>query len=95
MVSEGFQPHYVLVNIPDYTLNVIKNGDTVQTRRVVVGVITRKTAVLSSTFSNIILNPTWTVPPTILEEDLLPAAKRKRVILPRKKSPYTIQRAAW
>ena len=80
-----FGPHYVLVNIPDYTLNVIKNGDTVQTRRVVVGVITRKTAVLSSTFSNIILNPTWTVPPTILEEDLLPAAKKKKSYFASKK----------
>jgi murein L,D-transpeptidase YcbB/YkuD len=43
-----------------------------------VGVLTRKTAVLSSTFNTIILNPTWTVPPTILEEDLLPAATKKR-----------------
>lgn len=80
-----FGPHYVLVNIPDYTLNVIKNTDTVQTRRVVVGVIARKTAVLSSTFNNIILNPTWTVPPTILEEDLLPAAKKKKSYFASKK----------
>jgi len=70
--------HYIILNIPDYNLYVVKNSDTIDTRRVVVGVLTRKTAVLSSTFNTIILNPTWTVPPTILEEDLLPAATKKR-----------------
>jgi murein L,D-transpeptidase YcbB/YkuD len=72
-----FGKHYIVVNIPDYDLWLVKNNDTIQTKRVVVGVIGRKTAILSSTFNNIILNPTWTVPPTILEEDLLPAATKK------------------
>jgi len=67
---------YVIVNIPDYRLRVIKNGDTVDTRRVVVGKEKRRTPVLSSVFSDIILNPTWTVPPTIIKEDLGPDAAR-------------------
>lgn len=67
---------YVIVNIPDYRLRVVKNGDTVDTRRVVVGKEKRRTPVLSSVFSDVILNPTWTVPPTIIKEDLGPDAAK-------------------
>jgi murein L,D-transpeptidase YcbB/YkuD len=67
---------YVIVNIPAYSLRVIKDNDTVDTRRVVVGKEKRRTPVLTSTFSDIILNPTWTVPPTIIKEDLGPDAAK-------------------
>ncbi|RZJ67218.1 MAG: peptidoglycan-binding protein [Flavobacterium sp.] len=67
---------YVIVNIPAYRLHVVKNGDTVDTRRIVVGKEKRRTPVLTSTFSDIILNPTWTVPPTIIKEDLGPDAAK-------------------
>ncbi len=67
---------YVIVNIPDYRLRVVKDGDTVDMRKIVVGKEKRKTPVLSSTFTDIILNPTWTVPPTIIKEDLGPDAAK-------------------
>lgn len=67
---------YVIVNIPDYSLHFIKDKDTLDSRRVVVGKAERSTPVLSSTFSEIILNPTWTVPPTIIKEDLGPGAAK-------------------
>lgn len=67
---------YVIVNIPAYRLHVVKNGDTVDTRRVVVGKEKRRTPVLSSVFTDVILNPTWTVPPTIIKEDLGPDAAK-------------------
>ncbi|RZJ71405.1 L,D-transpeptidase family protein [Flavobacterium sp.] len=67
---------YVIVNIPDYRLRVIKNNDTVDTRKIVVGKEKRKTPVLSSAFTDIILNPTWTLPPTIIKEDLGPDAAK-------------------
>ncbi len=70
--------HYIMVNIPEFNLYLVKDNDTIDTRRVVVGKLERKSVVLTSTFSNIIINPTWTVPPTILEEDVLPDATKKR-----------------
>jgi murein L,D-transpeptidase YcbB/YkuD len=69
--------HYIVVNIPEYNLKIVKNNDTIEVKNVVVGQIARQSVVLSSTFNNIILNPTWTVPPTILEQDLLPAATKR------------------
>jgi len=70
--------HYIIVNIPAFELRIIKDGDTIERKRVVVGIDKRKTPILSSTFSNIVFNPTWTVPPTILKEDLTPSATSDR-----------------
>lgn len=64
---------YLIVNIPDYKLTLVKNNDTIKTYKVIVGKNKRPTPVLSSRLSNVILNPTWTVPPTILKEDVIPA----------------------
>lgn len=70
--------HYLIVNIPAYSLRIIKDGDTIERKRIVVGKEKRRTPILSSTFSNIVFNPTWTVPPTILKEDLVPSATNDR-----------------
>jgi murein L,D-transpeptidase YcbB/YkuD len=58
---------------------VLENGkDTVQTYRVVVGKPERRTPVLESKITDVVFNPTWTVPPTIIKEDLTPAATKDR-----------------
>ncbi|MDP2088217.1 MAG: L,D-transpeptidase family protein [Flavobacteriaceae bacterium] len=81
----NFEKEYLIVNIPDYTLHVIKNMDTTRTHKVIVGRAERKTPVLSSKLSHLIFNPTWTVPPTILKKDVVPAAIRDRNYLKNKK----------
>jgi murein L,D-transpeptidase YcbB/YkuD len=72
--KRDFGDNYLLLNIPDYKLFAIKNKDTAQIQRIVVGKSTRKTPILESKISNIVLNPNWTVPPTILKEDVFPLA---------------------
>lgn len=72
--ANDFGTHYLLINIPDYKLVAIKDSDTMQIQRVVVGKDSRRTPVLESKISNINLNPNWTVPPTILREDIYPEA---------------------
>jgi len=69
---------YVIINIPEFKLHLVKENDTIQTHKVVVGRDKRKTPVLSSKFSNLVINPTWTVPPTIIKEDLGPTAAKNR-----------------
>lgn len=76
--AKDFGSNYLLINIPDYSLVAIKDGDTTQKQRVVVGKKTRQTPVLESKISNINLNPNWTVPPTILAEDVFPDAIKDR-----------------
>ncbi|MGL5111904.1 MAG: L,D-transpeptidase family protein [Flavobacterium sp.] len=75
----------VFVNIPDYKLMVIENRDTTIIRKIVVGSIKRKTPVLNSYLKTIVLNPTWTIPPTIIKEDVVPAMLKNRRYLSNKK----------
>ncbi|MGX7667088.1 L,D-transpeptidase family protein [Flavobacterium pedocola] len=69
---------YVIVNIPEFKLHAVKGKDTMRVHKVVVGRDKRKTPILSSKFSNLVINPTWTVPPTIIKEDLGPTAAKNR-----------------
>ncbi|RXP64592.1 peptidoglycan-binding protein [Lutibacter sp. HS1-25] len=72
----NFEAEYLIINIPDYTLHVVKNADTIKTNKVITGKAARKTPVLSSKLSYLVFNPTWTIPPTILKNDVIPAARR-------------------
>lgn len=69
---------YIIINIPEFKLYFIKGDDTIRTHKVVVGKDKRPTPVLSSHISNLVINPTWTVPPTIIKEDLGPTASQNR-----------------
>lgn len=75
---------YIIINIPDYKLVVVENQDATITQKVVVGTNKRKTPVLTSYLRTVVLNPTWTIPPTILKEDVMPAMKKNRNYLSNK-----------
>lgn len=76
--------NYFIINIPDYSLNVIENQDTTLVRNIVVGTSKRKTPIITSVLKTVVFNPTWTVPPTILKEDVVPAMKKNRNYLAKK-----------
>lgn len=76
--------NYLIINIPDYSLYAIKNEDTLRIHKVIVGKPERKTPILSSKLNYIVYNPTWTVPPTILNEDIIPATSRNFYYLQQK-----------
>ncbi|WP_035670074.1 murein L,D-transpeptidase [Flavobacterium sp. 83] len=69
---------YIIINIPDYKLTLVKDNDTLRTHRVIVGRAKRKTPILSSKLTQVVFNPTWTIPPTILREDVIPAILKSR-----------------
>lgn len=69
---------YIIINIPEYKLTLIKDGDSIRTHKIIVGRAKRKTPILSSKLSHAIFNPTWTVPPTILKEDVIPSIIKNR-----------------
>jgi len=80
-----FEPNYLIVNIPDYTMHVIHNNDTINSYKIIIGKAARKTPILSSKLSYLVFNPTWTIPPTILRNDIIPAIKRDTSYLSNKK----------
>ncbi|HSI70030.1 MAG TPA: L,D-transpeptidase family protein, partial [Gillisia sp.] len=68
--------HFILVNIANYRLQVVKDGDTVRTHKTMVGTEARKTPVFSREIKHLVFNPDWTIPPTIQNKDVIPGMKR-------------------
>jgi L,D-transpeptidase YcbB len=66
---------YVLVNIPAAQIEAIENGAVFQRHSGVVGKPDRPTPMLRSTITDLAFNPTWTLPPTVIKEDLIPKGR--------------------
>jgi murein L,D-transpeptidase YcbB/YkuD len=60
------------VNIPDFELAVIRDGEVTHRARVIVGKEGTPTPVFSDAMQFIIVNPYWNVPPSILNKEMLP-----------------------
>jgi len=67
---------YVILNIPDFTLRVMDHGKLAWTTRVVTGKPSTATPLLSETMKYITVNPTWNVPPSIINNEYLPALRQ-------------------
>ncbi|MCO1333390.1 L,D-transpeptidase family protein [Microbulbifer sp. OS29] len=66
---------YVIVNIPDYRLQLVEDGLVRLNMKTVVGKSSTRTPNMHSRITNIVFNPTWTVPRSILVTELLPKAR--------------------
>lgn len=75
-VLHNMEPDYIIVNIAGFRVYGIKDGEEIWTSRVVVGKPYRKTPVFKATMDHLVINPTWTVPPTILSKDVLPKVRK-------------------
>ena len=76
----------VVVDIAGFEVRYLVDGQRRWRTRAVVGQPFRETPVFRSTIDNIVVNPTWTVPPGILAKDILPTLRRNdRSILARKR----------
>ena len=67
---------FVIVNIAGFTAHLVRARQFVWSGRVQVGKPYRRTPIFRSELSYVVFNPTWTVPPGIIEKDILPAAQR-------------------
>ncbi|MGH8389751.1 MAG: L,D-transpeptidase family protein [Pseudomonas sp.] len=66
------QGTFVIVDIAGYKIALYRDGQPIWRSRVQVGKPFRSTPVFQSEITYITFNPTWTVPPTILNKDMLP-----------------------
>jgi murein L,D-transpeptidase YcbB/YkuD len=71
-MPEDLGERYVLVNLAGFELEVVEAGAVQLAMKVVVGRPYRRTPVFSDTITYLEINPTWTVPPTIMRNDILP-----------------------
>ena len=75
---------YVILNIPDYTLKVMRNGAPIWNTKVVTGQPgVHATPLLTETMKFITVNPTWNVPPSIIYNEYLPALQQDPTVLQR------------
>jgi murein L,D-transpeptidase YcbB/YkuD len=63
---------YVMVNIPDYTLKVVRDHQAVWRTKIVAGKPQTPTPLLSAAMDNVLVNPSWYVPQSIIQNELLP-----------------------
>ncbi len=63
---------HIIVNIANFRLDLIKGMDTLLSMKAIVGKDTRRTPVFNESMTYIVFSPNWTVPKTILQQDVLP-----------------------
>jgi L,D-transpeptidase YcbB len=74
---------YVIVNLPDYTLRVMHDGQQVWKTKIVDGKPAMPTPIMSAMMKFITVNPTWHVPPSIVNNEYLPAMAQDPTVMER------------
>jgi murein L,D-transpeptidase YcbB/YkuD len=75
LLPAALPSQYIWVNIPGYDL-IVKERDTIRLRsKVVVGKSGTRTPVLTSSITDMITYPQWTIPASIIKKDILPGLK--------------------
>ena len=77
-VPRSFGDRYLAVNIPEYELRVVERDKTVLEMRVVVGTVMTATPVFSDVMTQVVINPTWNVPMSIVHGEFAAAVKDDR-----------------
>jgi L,D-transpeptidase YcbB len=70
--SKDLGPRYIAMNIPSAQLESIELGQVYSRHNVVVGKFERPTPCLKSRVSDIVFNPPWNAPASIVAKDIIP-----------------------
>jgi len=70
-----FPEEYILVNIPNFTMDYYKSGTSILRMNAVIGRGERPTPIFSSYMTYLVLNPTWNIPENLVRRDLIPTLK--------------------
>jgi murein L,D-transpeptidase YcbB/YkuD len=62
---DDLPPDYVLVDVADFMVYVVRSGEVEWSARVVVGTTEQQTPSFRDELEHLVFNPTWTVPPSI------------------------------
>jgi len=67
-----FGERYVAVNIPSAAVDAVENGQVVRRYAAVVGDVEHRSPEIEAKISAININPTWTVPVSIIKNEIIP-----------------------
>jgi len=71
-VPRDLSDYYVNVNIPEFMVRIVEDGEVFHETRVVVGLRSNKTPVFSDEIEHLIVNPFWYVPASIVADEMMP-----------------------
>ncbi len=74
---------YVMINLPDFTASVYNNGKRIWKTKIVIGKVDKPTPIMSTLMRFITVNPTWHVPPSIINGEYLPAMAQDPTVMQR------------
>jgi L,D-transpeptidase YcbB len=74
---------YVLINLPDFTASVYNDGKRIWKTKIVIGKVDKPTPIMSTLMKFITVNPTWHVPPSIINGEYLPAMAQDPTVMQR------------
>lgn len=63
---------HIMVNVPEFRLQLQEDGKTVHETRVIVGKEQSQTPIFSENMKYLVVNPSWTIPPSIMKKEILP-----------------------
>ncbi|MDH3810381.1 MAG: L,D-transpeptidase family protein [Gammaproteobacteria bacterium] len=75
-VVRDIEDEFVVTNIASFQTFLVRNREVIWTGRSQVGRFYRQTPVFKAKIKYLQFNPTWTVPPGILRNDILPAVQK-------------------
>lgn len=75
-VTRGMPPTRIVVNIAAFEIFFVKDNEVVWRNEAQVGKTHTQTPLYMDDIEYLVLNPTWTVPPGVLKETVLPEAKK-------------------
>jgi murein L,D-transpeptidase YcbB/YkuD len=79
------QDEFLLVNLPAFKCYLIRGGQVAWEARVQIGEEARQTPTFRARVRTLVFNPPWTVPPTILAEDVLKGIREGKDMLAEKR----------
>jgi murein L,D-transpeptidase YcbB/YkuD len=84
-VNFSFGDRYVVVNLPSTSVEAIENGRVAHHYVAIVGGIEHQSPEISAKISVVNLNPTWTVPTSIIKKEIIPKMQKDPGYLARAK----------
>jgi L,D-transpeptidase YcbB len=76
VLHQSAESDFVVVDVAGFEVRYVRDRTVIWRTRAQVGQPYRQTPIFRSAIDEVVLNPTWTVPPGILGKDILPAVRR-------------------
>lgn len=82
---DDFGSRYVMVILPDFWLFVVDEGRTILSMKTVVGTAKQPSPVFNGDMTYVEINPTWNIPNSIVEKEMIPKVLKDPDFLKKKK----------